>query len=129
MKLRKISQLATACICTLALSLTAVGVANAASATGTGTISITTNSNFDDSVSDGFSEDENEQAMYQLLNYYANIPDSVLENGDAALLDWQKRNPVPATRASVLGCIGAVTWLIVSNVVGVAKILKIKKIN
>ena len=128
MKLGKVTQFATASVCTLALSFTAVGVANAAPATEAETISITTNNNYNVLASDDFSEDENTQAMYQLLNYYANIPDAVLENGDAALQDWQKQNPITTTRASVLGCIGAVAWLIGNNVVGVAKIVKIKRL-
>lgn len=69
MKLGKVTQFATASVCTLALSFTAVGVANAAPATEAETISITTNNNYNVLASDDFSEDENTQAMYQLLNY------------------------------------------------------------
>ena len=109
-----------------ALSVTTTGTAIAADSpvlASTSTTGQTQELSFDEIIS----SDEDAKAIYQVLNYYEQIPDSVLEAGDDALGQWQAENPVYRERASVVGCIGAVTWLIGSNVVGAAKILKIKK--
>lgn len=128
MKTMKAAQALTASICAVALSVTAINAANATPVKHSDTISFASSVSVDSIVFSDFNEDEAAQAMHQLLSYFSSIPDDVLERGDNALTEWQKQNPVPSTRASVLGCIGAVLWLVGSNVIGVAKILKIKKL-
>ena len=69
------------------------------------------------------------------LDYIMSIPDDVLLQGDAATQEWVRENPAsPASQgdqvtpyASVLGCAGAITAMIAGNLVGAAKLLKIKK--
>ena len=59
------------------------------------------------------------------------IPESVLLAGDAALQDWMASNHpdvLRSARADVLGCTGAIAWLIASSAFPAAKILKIKKL-
>ena len=59
------------------------------------------------------------------------IPESVLLQGDEALAKWLAERSGSATsgplHASVLGCAGAIASLIGGNMVGVAKLAKIKR--
>ena len=59
------------------------------------------------------------------------IPEAVLVAGDAAMQDWvREHHPelVTSSRADVLGCAGAIAWLIASTAIPAAKILKIKRL-
>lgn len=59
------------------------------------------------------------------------IPEFVLLAGDAALHEWMASNHpelLRGTRADILGCAGAIAWLIASTAIPAAKILKIKKL-
>lgn len=59
------------------------------------------------------------------------IPASVLLAGDAALQDWMVVNHpelLRSARADIVGCAGAIAWLIASTAIPAAKILKIKKL-
>lgn len=75
------------------------------------------------------------QQMESGLNYVMSIPEEVLQQGDAATQQWLRDNPInPAaqegrvtTYASVLGCSGAILGMLGGNLVGAAKILKIRK--
>lgn len=116
----------TALVTAGSLSVAVTGTASAANLTAAnGTVAAVQSDHmsFDELVT---SNDE-AAALYSLLTYYEQIPDEVLEQGDEALRDWREKNPVYPERASVLGCVGAITWLIGSNVVGAVKIIKIKK--
>lgn len=73
------------------------------------------------------SSNEIAEGLEAAFSYWTSIPDEILLQGDEALAEWQKAHPSPQTRASVIGCVGAIAWLIGSNVVGAAKIFKIKK--
>jgi hypothetical protein len=59
------------------------------------------------------------------------IPESVLLSGNLALQTWVATNHpelLRGTRADIVGCAGAIAWLIASTAIPVAKILKIKKL-
>jgi hypothetical protein len=59
------------------------------------------------------------------------IPEEVLLAGDIALREWlATEHPGLATgsRADLLGCAGAIAWLIASTAIPAAKILKIKRL-
>lgn len=69
------------------------------------------------------------------LEYILSIPDEVLLQGDAATQAWVKENSpsenasggVSTAAVSVLGCTTAIVGMIGGNLVGAAKLLKIKK--
>ncbi|MDK8799382.1 hypothetical protein [Corynebacterium coyleae] len=72
------------------------------------------------------------QQMEADLKTIMSIPDEVLLQGDAATQTWVQQNlvtgtPGVTTYASVLGCTGAITGMIAGNLVGAAKLLKIKR--
>lgn len=75
----------------------------------------------------GLTDEEKIQSFESLLEYYESIPEEVLLEGDDALEKWMSENPNAMLRASVTGCVGSILWLFGSNVVGAAKILKIKQ--
>lgn len=59
------------------------------------------------------------------------IPDYVLLSGDVALQGWVATNHpemLRGTRADIVGCAGAIAWLIASTAIPAAKILKIKRL-
>ncbi|WP_139195139.1 hypothetical protein [Curtobacterium sp. MCBA15_001] len=59
------------------------------------------------------------------------IPEAVLLAGDLALRDWvTSTHPelVTTSRADIVGCAGAIAWLIASTAIPAAKILKIKRL-
>lgn len=71
--------------------------------------------------------DERADGLYKLLNYLVSIPDEVLEQGEEALAQWMSEHPLRVPCASVVGCTGALLWFLGSNMVGYAKVLKIKQ--
>jgi hypothetical protein len=69
--------------------------------------------------------------LEQGLGLIHEIPDAVLLRGEAALQVWiSERHPelLRGTRADIIGCTGAIAWLIASTAIPVAKILKIKRL-
>ncbi|MCS4536037.1 hypothetical protein [Corynebacterium sp. HS2168-gen11] len=61
-------------------------------------------------------EDRREaSALYELLTYYDELPDEVLEGGDECLQQWQEDHLVLKLRASFWGCGESMTWLIGSS--------------
>jgi hypothetical protein len=59
------------------------------------------------------------------------IPESVLVAGDAATQQWLRAHHpelLTASRADIVGCAGAIAWLIASTAIPAAKILKIKRL-
>jgi hypothetical protein len=59
------------------------------------------------------------------------IPEAVLAAGDTATQEWLRANHpelLTASRADVVGCAGAIAWLIASTAIPAAKILKIKRL-
>lgn len=69
--------------------------------------------------------------LEQGLELISEIPDSVLLAGDAAVQSWMAGNHpelIQGTRADIVGCAGAIAWLIASTAIPAAKILKIKKL-
>ncbi|QWS33693.1 hypothetical protein [Curtobacterium aetherium] len=69
--------------------------------------------------------------LEQGLEFIQSIPDAVLLSGDAALQEWiAVTHPelLRGPRADIVGCTGAIAWLIASTAIPVAKILKIKKL-
>jgi hypothetical protein len=69
--------------------------------------------------------------LEQALALIDEIPESVLLAGDAALHGWMASNHpelLRSARADILGCTGAIVWLIASTAFPAAKILKIKKL-
>jgi len=65
------------------------------------------------------------------LTLIEQIPDSILTAGDAAMREWLRENHpelLTGSRADVLGCAGAIAWLIASTAIPAAKILKIKRL-
>lgn len=71
------------------------------------------------------------------LAYIVSIPDEVLAQGDHAVSKWMEANPsalyptgngaVISIYASVAGCTAAILGVTAGNLVGAAKLLKIKK--
>lgn len=81
----------------------------------------------------GVAESLNPQAadLERGLSLINEIPEGVLLAGDVALSDWIATNHpelLTGTRADVVGCAGAIAWLIASTAIPAAKILKIKKL-
>ncbi|MCF4007736.1 hypothetical protein L1O03_11230 [Corynebacterium uropygiale] len=72
--------------------------------------------------------DDQAEAMTTLLEYYESIPDEVLQKGDAAYDQWKEQHPIMATRANTVDCTLAITALIATTAIPVAKIVKIKKL-
>lgn len=69
--------------------------------------------------------------LEQGLALIEQIPDSVLAAGDAATHEWLRENHpelLSGSRADILGCAGAIAWLIASTAIPAAKILKIKRL-
>ena len=69
--------------------------------------------------------------LEQGLELISEIPDSVLLAGDAAVQSWMTGNHpelIQGARADIVGCAGAIAWLIASTAIPAAKILKIKKL-
>lgn len=68
--------------------------------------------------------------LEQAFTLLESIPDSVLEEGDAALAAWGSARGVPvrSTRGSILGCTGAIALVVASTAFPAAKILKIKRL-
>jgi hypothetical protein len=69
--------------------------------------------------------------LEQGLELISEIPDPVLLAGDAAVQRWVAENHpelLRGTRADIVGCAGAIAWLIASTAIPAAKILKIKKL-
>jgi len=69
--------------------------------------------------------------LAQGLEFIDRIPESVLLAGDAALRAWLVANHpelLRESRADLVGCAGAIAWLIASTAIPAAKILKIKKL-
>lgn len=69
--------------------------------------------------------------LEQGLTLIEQIPDSVLVAGDAATHEWLRENHpelLSGSRADILGCAGAIAWLIASTAIPAAKILKIKRL-
>ena len=64
----------------------------------------------------------------QALKLIESIPDEVLQKGDKATQQWIADHQATATRASVAGCIAAVTLFLGTNLVSVGKIVKIKRL-
>ena len=58
------------------------------------------------------------------------IPESVLLSGDAATAAWMAEHHPESlhSRADLLGCAGAIAWLIASTAIPAAKIVKIKRL-
>jgi hypothetical protein len=59
------------------------------------------------------------------------IPETVLVAGDTATQQWLRANHpelLTASRADLVGCAGAIAWLIASTAIPAAKILKIKRL-
>lgn len=79
--------------------------------------------------------DAEAQDLEEGLEYILSIPDEVLLQGDAATQAWVQQNSpsantpegVVTAAASVLGCTTAIVSMIGGNLVGAAKLLKIKK--
>ncbi|NII42553.1 hypothetical protein E9228_003222 [Curtobacterium flaccumfaciens] len=69
--------------------------------------------------------------LEQGLELISEIPDSVLLAGDAAVQSWMAGNHpdlIRGTRADIVGCAGAIAWLIASTAIPAAKVLKIKRL-
>jgi hypothetical protein len=69
--------------------------------------------------------------LEQGLAFIDEIPEAVLVDGDAALQEWLRAaHPelLRGSRADILGCAGAIAWLIASTAIPAAKILKIKSL-
>lgn len=65
------------------------------------------------------------------LAFISSIPEAVLVAGDDALQEWLRANHselITASRADIVGCAGAIAWLIASTAIPAAKILKIKRL-
>lgn len=65
------------------------------------------------------------------LSLIDQIPEHVLLSGDDALRAWLgETHPelLRGTQADIVGCAGAIAWLIASTAIPVAKILKIKRL-
>jgi hypothetical protein len=59
------------------------------------------------------------------------IPEAVLVVGDTAMQEWLRADHpelLTASRADIVGCAGAIAWLIASTAIPAAKILKIKRL-
>lgn len=59
------------------------------------------------------------------------IPEAVLVAGDTAVQEWLRANRpelLTSSRADIVGCAGAIAWLIASTAIPTAKILKIKRL-
>lgn len=71
------------------------------------------------------------EGLTLFLERISSVPDSVLRQGDSATWDWLEVHYPETTgqsRASVVGCVGAIGVAIGGALVPAAKILKIKKL-
>jgi hypothetical protein len=69
--------------------------------------------------------------LQQGLEFIDEIPSVVLLAGEGALQRWiSETHPelLRGSRADIIGCTGAIAWLIASTAIPIAKILKIKKL-
>ncbi|MGG5179657.1 hypothetical protein ACQYAC_10050 [Bacillus sp. MM09(2025)] len=77
--------------------------------------------------------DEEYQELLEVLLAIEALPDSVIAEGDGAVVKWlQENSNIPVQRHSeivtlgVVGCISAVGTAIITNVIPIAKIAKVK---
>ncbi|MEC1685421.1 hypothetical protein P9D85_18675, partial [Bacillus mojavensis] len=77
--------------------------------------------------------DKEYQDLVEVFSAIEALPDSVIAEGDQAVVDWLKENSnIPVQQKGefvtlgVVGCVSAVGLAIVSNLIPIAKVAKIK---
>ncbi|WP_226358795.1 hypothetical protein [Pseudonocardia sp. ICBG601] len=87
--------------------------------------------NFHSSATVSGQEQDRVDGLTLFLERVNSVPDSVLRQGDSATQDWLRAN-YPDTgghsRASIIGCVGAIGVAVGGVLIPAAKILKIKKL-
>ncbi|WP_224388980.1 hypothetical protein [Pseudonocardia sp. ICBG1293] len=87
--------------------------------------------NFYSLATDSGQERDRVEGLTLFLERVNSVPDSVLHRGDSATQDWLRANYPDSggqSRASVIGCVGAIGVAVGGVLVPAAKILKIKKL-
>ncbi len=82
-------------------------------------------------VADSSQEQDRVEGLTLFLERIESVPDSVLHQGDSATQDWLRAHYPDAgsqSRASVIGCVGAIGVAVGGVLIPAAKILKIKKL-